>query len=803
MARWHVALGLVAFTAVAVGAYKFVDSRIPKVLPGQDGLLFNGWKVTPVGNHTKVGDMPLKMVVSPDGKYVVLTSVGFSGVHLTSLDAATHQIIEDRSPSRVYNGIAFSADGSKLFVSGGNSGKVSRYAFKSGHMEFEKDYTAPKGSFVSGLAVSPADGRVFACDMANERVLVLDPETLEQTGAVPTLSNPHTAVFGADKKHLYVSDWGSRAVTVIDSVKLAAVRDLRVGIKPNDMALGPDGRLFVACSGDNTVHVVQTRTVEAAPEKSTPATRIPEGIREIVNTALEPTVLEGSTPAGVAVTPDGKRLYVVNSDNNDMLVADISSRTETKVEGFVPTGWYPTAVAATPNEVLIGVGKGLVSRANAPAKGAHPRPTATSNTWDYIGETFEGYVSALPHPDAVQLGQYTAQVRKNTPFTVASVSQTDQKSTSVVPDRVGVGSPIQHVLYVIMENRTYDQVFGDLPQGNGDPSLVMFGAKVTPNRRALAQQTVLLDNLYCNGEVSVDGHAWSDGAIASQPNQRQWTSGYANHGDLTGSDEIQLTSGGYLWDLASRHGLKVKAYGEGESGYLGGSAVPSAMRGTWKGARDKDKVDGWIKDLKDAEKKGDLANFMIMSLGEDHTTGTKPGTFTPEACVASNDIGIGKIVEAASHSKFWPNMAIFFIEDDAQAGPDHVDAHRTFGLVVSPYVRQKYVDHNLYTTVSMVRTIELLLGLPPMTQYDASANPMFATFKRTPTLWSYNCLPAQVDLEAKNTAKTVGAQASARMDFSEYDRAPAAELNRVLWAYTKGESTAYPALHAGYNASSQ
>jgi YVTN family beta-propeller protein len=803
MARWQVVFGVVLAATVAVGTYKYVDSRIPKVLPGKDGILFNGWRVTPVGDHTKVGDMPLKMVLSPDRKTVVLTSVGFSGVHLTSLDAATHQIIEDRKPTRVWNGIAFSQDGTKLYVSGGNSGKVMRYGYSAGHMEFEKEFTGPKGSFVSGLAIHPVDGRLFACDMANEKVLVIDPQTMEQTGSVPTLSNPHTAVFGADNKHLYVSDWGSRAVTVIDSTKLTAIRDLRVGVKPNDMTLGPDGRLFVACSGDNTVHVIQTRTVEAAPDKSTPATRIPEGVREILNTALEPTTLEGSTPVGVAVTPDGKRLYVVNSDNNDAVVADISDRDQTKVVGFIPTGWYPTAVIATDRDVLLGVGKGLQSRPNAPAQGGKPRATATTATWDYIGECLEGYVSSVPHPDETKLAAYTKQVHENTPFTMATVTQTAEKSSSVVPDKVGVGSPIKHVLYVVMENRTYDQVFGDLPQGNGDPSLVMFGAKVTPNRRALALRTVLLDNLYCNGEVSVDGHAWSDGAMASQANQRQWTSGYANHGDITGSDELQLTSGGYLWDLASRHGLKVMTYGEGQSGYLGGSAVPSAMRGTWKGARDKDKVDGWIKDLNDAEKKGDLANLMIMSLGEDHTTGTKPGTFTPEACVASNDVGIGKIVEAASRSKFWPNMAIFFIEDDAQAGPDHVDAHRTFGLVVSPYVRQGAVDHTLYTTVSMVRTIELLLGLPPMTQYDASATPMFSTFKKKPTPWQYACLPAQVDLEAKNTAKSVGAQASARMDFSDYDRAPAGELNRVLWAHTKGENTPYPVLHSAYSASAE
>jgi hypothetical protein len=243
---------------------------------------------------------------------------------------------------------------------------------------------------------------------------------------------------------------------------------------------------------------------------------------------------------------------------------------------------------------------------------------------------------------------------------------------------------------------------------------------------------------------------------------------------------------GWLWDLCKRHGVSFKCYGEGEKD------VPKDNRGTWPGGRDMQKVDGWIGDLKKAETTGDLPRFMIMSLGEDHTRGTKPGEHTPQAMVASNDIALGKIVAAASRSKFWKEMAIFVIEDDAQNGPDHVDAHRTVGFVISPYIKRGMIDSTPYTTTSMVRTMELILGLPPLTQYDGGATPMFACFQKEPQLTpAYEVLQPKVDLNARNGKDAPGAAASARMDFNEYDEAPEDELNRVLWRAIKGPDVPY------------
>jgi hypothetical protein len=246
---------------------------------------------------------------------------------------------------------------------------------------------------------------------------------------------------------------------------------------------------------------------------------------------------------------------------------------------------------------------------------------------------------------------------------------------------------------------------------------------------------------------------------------------------------METPANGYLWDLCKRHGVSYRNYGEGAQ------RVPSENRGNWKaekkGARDMDLVKVWIDDLQAAEKTGQLPQFTIMSLGEDHTSGTTAGAFTPEACVGSNDLGLGRIVAAASRSKFWKEMAIFVIEDDTQNGPDHVDAHRTIGYVISPYAKRQVVDSTLYTQASMIRTMELILGLPPLTQYDAAATPMFSLFQMEPVLTPYEPLTPQVDLYAKNTKKTAFSEESGRMNFAEYDQAPEDELNRILWAVAR------------------
>jgi len=763
--------------------------------PGTN-LLFNGWGISPAGNSVSISDMPLKMAISPDGRTLAAVSGGYNNTGLTLIDLAGKKVTQFFPIPRLWNGLVFSADGKRIFVSGSNSGKIYPFDFADG-----KAVPAPAirpandapGAFLAGMAVVPGRG-IYVCDEAHNAVWALDPTTLKRTASIPVGDHPHSCVLGADGTHLYVSNWGSRTVSVVDTVTNKHVRDFGVGLRPNDMALAPDGRLFVACSGDNTVHVIQTRTVEKPQPGASPTRPPAEGVREILSTSLYPASPEGSTPDGVAVAPDGKTLYVVNADNNDVLVADISDRAETRVEGFIPVGWYPTAVTVSPDggTLLVANGKGLHSTPNASAEQSraaahHPHPKFT-----YIAKLLQGSVSFIRPPTADELASDTDQVKRNSPYTPQTLRRAAITSDGVIPDRPGDPCPIKYVLYIILENRTYDQVYGDFKDangkaaGNGAPSLVMYGEPVTPNRHQLARDYTLLDNLYVNGEVSVDGHSWCDAAIATEFNERRWIMSYSGHGELPGNEEMETPEAGYLWDQCRRYGVSFKCYGEGSG------KVPNTNRGTWPKGRDMNRVSGWIKDLHAAEAGGDLPQFMIMSLGEDHTVGAKPGGHTPDACVGSNDVGIGKIVAAASRSKFWPQMAIFAIEDDAQNGPDHVDAHRTAGLVISPYVKRGFVDDTFYTTASMVRTIELILGLPPMTQYDAGATPMFNTFTRTPLETPYQLRMPTINLNAVNPPKGPGAIASAAMDFSDYDRAPADQLNRILWRLAKGPGVPYP-----------
>ncbi len=778
----------------------------PGLHPDQH-LLFNGWGVTPAGEQVSTSDLALKLVVAPDGKRLFAVHGGFNEHGVTVIDIATRKETQFLPLKRSWNGLAFSRDGKQCFVSGGNSGQIHVFSYMDGKASFNRSVSPSQEIgevFLAGIAMQPDTGKLYVCNEANDEVWVLNPQSLVLESTIPVGEHPHSCVMGADRRHLYVSNWGSRSVSVVDTVKTRRVRNIKVGLRPNDMALARDGRLFVACAGDNTVHVIETKTVESTEAEASPTRRPPEGTREIISTSLYLDSPEGSTPDGVAVSPDGRTLFVANADNNSVAVVDISNSISEEarknresvsvVEGFIPVGWYPSAVAVSPDNqtLFVANGKGLASRPNFPPLTDDPRRLHKPPAFDYIGRTLAGSVSFIQRPDAAQMVAYTRQVRRNSPYTPEQFQSAPIASDSAIPAKVGEPCPIKYVLYIIKENRTYDQVFGDFrdaqgkPAGNGDSNLVMYGESVTPNHHQLARDFVLLDNLYCNSEVSADGHSWCDAAIATDYNQRSWMLSYSKHGKLPGNDEMEVPSAGYLWDLCKRHGLSFKNYGEGAR------RVPSANRGTWSSGRDMNRVEGWIEDLHKAEETGVLPRFMIMSLGEDHTRGTAPGAFAPDACVASNDLGLGRLVEAASRSRFWNEMAIFVIEDDAQNGPDHVDAHRTAGLVISPYCKRGVVDSTLYTTASMVRTMELILGLPPLTQYDAGATPMFNSFRKTAEATPYQSLPPKVNLFAKNTEASPGARKSARMDFHDYDLAPEDELNRILWEAAKGSDAPYP-----------
>ncbi len=426
-----------------------------------------------------------------------------------------------------------------------------------------------------------------------------------------------------------------------------------------------------------------------------------------------------------------------------------------------------------------------------------------------------GAVSVLPVPEEDQLKQFTQLVYKNCPFSDKNLTTAPHHEPTAIPQKVGDPSPIKYVIYVIKENRTYDQVLGDLasgdaPKGNGDPSLCMFPRKVTPNHHKLAEEFVLLDNTYCNGQVSRDGHPWSTMAYNTDYIARDWHLTYSRRLGVDDDDEGNLANApsGYIWDACLRAGVSYRSYKE-YGGRVSDDSGATRMEGRVPGLvghmcptfgvgraggreRDSDLIEIMLAEYRQFIAEKNMPQFIIMSLGEDHTDGTRVGAFTPQACVASNDQALGKLVDAVSHGPLWKETAIFVIEDDAQNGPDHVDAHRTVAFVISPYTKRKFVDSTQYSTVSLIRTMELILGLQPLSQYDAAARPMFNSFTDKPDLTPYTREEAQIDLNAKNEATAYGADRSEKMDFTEYDRIDDFELNEILWHAIMGTDAPLP-----------
>jgi YVTN family beta-propeller protein len=755
------------------------------LLDGGRVVLPNGWKISPAGRATKLpGDMPMRMIFAPGGQKLLVNTGGYNQHGISVLDAHSGELVQNVKVPRTFVGMCIDATGTHVYLSGGktldNDGKspgaaIRRFRFDAGALRedgtVEIEGLDKRGGFIAGLAGAP-DGSLYVANLNQDRVLRIDA----QNGKVLAKGNvgyrPCAIELSPDAKTLAVANWGGESVSLLDAATMVQRSRVAVGSHPSDLAWAPDGRLFVANAGTNTVSVIDDGKVT-----------------ENIRTSLEPKAPIGSTPIALAIR--GDRLYVANADNNDVAVVDIDERGESKVVGFIPTGWYPSALAVSEDgkQLYIGTAKGMAFAPNGTDKRE-------------IGQILAGHVSIVDVPDAQALSGYTRQVLLNTPVGPRP-EDLPPEQRRVLDDSFG---KIKHVLYIIKENRTYDQVFGDIPQGNGDPKLAMFGQRITPNQHKMAREWVLLDNLYCDGEVSQDGHLWCDGAYASDYTQKAWVNHYSHRGEPDADERLTRLPGGYIWDQAIAKGLTFRTYGEREAFVSSPQTAPQVgddrMRSEWVSQewskatawnkpsdhRDYEKADIFIKDLRQAEQTGGSWPALItMSLAENHTHGLNPGSYTPEACVGSNDLALGKIVEAVTHSKFWPETAIFVIEDDAQNGHDHVDAHRTIGLVISPYTRRGVVDSTMYTTASYVRTMELILSLAPMTQYDAAAMPMYNSFSEKADLRPYDAVPVTIDLAARNPAKGEGAEASMQLDLSEIDAAndEAEKFNAILWNHFK------------------
>lgn len=783
----------------------------PHPIPGGYSLP-NGWRITPAGKAIASEDLLLNLSGSPDGKIVVAQHGGFNPHGLLVIDTTTEEPVQRIGLRSAWLGLAWSNDGKRLFVSGGSAAHprhpevapIHVFDYANGRLsesavaEWREDLPA-KQIYWSGLAMHPTKDRLYAAnrgaDPGRGHVTVFDTNTGTIVQTIPVDVSPYKLLFSPDGSTLYVSNWGSANIGVIDVEKGKVVASIPTGLNPNDMQLDPAGTLYVSNGNENTVTVIDTKKMKAI---------------ETVHVGPTMRAPPGSTPNALALDRENNMLFVANADNNCIAVINVHEPGEAQVLGFIPSGWYPSALLLTRGRKLyIANSKGLEPHANPDGPTSplmHGQPSKTS-----VRDIQRGTVNILAVNDLRgQIKAWTKQVYENIPYKDDYLTQArTPQEPSVVPQQVGAGSPIRHVIYVIKENRTYDQIFGDITRGNGDPRLTIFGKEVTPNHHAIADQWVLLDNLYCDGEVSVDGHSWSNSAIATDYNEKMWPANYGGHSAETRSNAY-IPSGGHLWDLAAKKGLTYRGYGEYATRASDGSTMDAAPgvggllghvspKFKLPGMRDTDNVGVFLEELTAYEQNFNskdpnlrLPNVVIMSLPEDHTAGTRPGGLTPRAMVANADFAVGQMVERMTKSPYWPETAMFFIEDDAQNGPDHVDARRTIGLVVSPYTKRKFVDSTLYTTSAMLRTIELLLGLPPMTQYDAAALPMYNSFGTLSDLTPYEAIAPKIDVNERNTQLAWGAKESMEMNLDEVDQAPMLALNEIIWKSVRGADSEMP-----------
>ncbi len=791
------------------------DSSQSPDRPGPAGqgvtLLPNGWRIAPVGRHLDVGDLPLAMALHPDGRHLVVTNNGWSKPSLCVVDLGRWQVIQKLPLDDAWLGLVWHPDGKRLFSSGAADNSIREIEWRGGRLvpgrklvlappqkkeEEAKDFENP--GFVAGLAISPDGRTLYAAHVFGESLAAVDVGSGKLVARAKLPAEAYGTLVSPDGRTVLVSVWGASRVALFEPVTLRPLGEIAVGEHPNAMALSRDGaRLFVACANTNAVWVVDLASRKAV---------------ERIGVALRPEALPGATPNALALSPEGDTLLVANADNNAVAVVDVRKPGESRPLGFIPTGWYPTGTAfdATARNVLVLSGKGLTPVANPRG----PQPVSVDSNAQYIAGLLNGSLTVLPRPDEGALQRLTERV-----YSLSAASSggrrppSERPEGSPIPGAKGETSPIKYVFYVIRENRTYDQVLGDLPQGNGDPNLTLFGQDVTPNAHALASEFVLFDNFYVDSEVSHDGHSYSTAAYATDSNEKLWPTLYADRGGLYMAEggyrqrnpygNLTAPAQGYIWDFAGRAGISVRSYGEFAEWDRKGGPVRASVPGLEGKVHpsfppfdlsipDAERVDIWLEEFRRFEKEGGLPRLNIFHLGGDHTNGTVPGSRTPVAMVAENDAALGRMVEAISKSRFWPESAIFVLEDDAQNGPDHVDAHRSVLLVASPWTRHGVVDSTLYTTSGVLRTMELVLGLPPMSQYDAAATPLYAAFSPKADPAPYAVRPAKVDVHETNRPDAPGAQASLLMDLSRPDAAPELELNEIVWKSVRGASAVMP-----------
>jgi len=746
----------------------------------------------PVGTQVELGSMPLAMALAPGGRHVVVLLNGWREQGLQVVDRFSGQVTQTAERPAVFLGLAFAPDSATLYVSGGYRDLIYRFQWSDGQLALSDSLAldAPGGRrgrrYPSGVALSP-DGRfLYVAENLGDSLAVIDLSSGQVIQRTATGRYPYGVVVARDGV-AYVSAWGGDHVAVFEPAgdSLVAADGIAAGRHPSALLLNADGsRLFVTSASTDRVAVVDTRTRAVTATLEDPA---PTG----------PT--EGSTPNALALSPDGTRLLVAEADNNAIAVFPLSSGTANvpaatgsdQLEGRIPVAWYPTAVALAGDTLLVVNGKGL---------GTGPNP--------------DGPVPdrGLENRRAYTLGQTSGTL------TTVALDLGDRRRLESLSDRVALANgwnaerppatypPFEHVIYVIKENRTYDQVLGDLPIGDGDSSLVFFPRTESPNHHALAERFGVFDRFFVNADVSADGHNWSVAAYATDYVQKTVPSNYssrgrsydyegANRGELP-EDDVNEPGNGYLWDLAERAGITLRNYGE--------FARPDAS-GRWVATKpflaahtdpdfpgwdldipDQVRADAWLAEFEEYVQTGQLPELQILRLPNDHTSGASAGKPTPRAQMADNDLALGRVIEALSHSPFWENTVVFVLEDDAQNGADHVDSHRSPFFAISAYNRPGVI-HRFANTTDVIATIADILQLGSLSQFDHFGRPLSAIFAVEPDLTPYTALVPDVPLDELNPAGTRAALASARLDLAMEDRSDDDLFNMILWETIKGD----------------
>jgi YVTN family beta-propeller protein len=841
----------------------FGDEPVVGDIGGGRFIVPTNQTLTPIGRLVTFPGRPVDLAMLPDNRTVVVKNL--NDLILLDVDAGTiTQTLRLRgNVGHAVTGLAVSSDGDRIYTStvGGRIGIAVREGPRKPFEWKPLSLTMPAPTVggdpaPTGLAFSTDGAQLLALSGRGNSLWRFDQLTGKTVGpAIPVGVAPFGIVVHGAKA--YISNWGgdpprpdepqavtsrtaikidprtgaanSGSISVVDLTASKTISSIKVGPHPCGITLAPGGgRLYVACAASDEVAVIDTST---------------DRVIETISVRSDARLPFGSGPNALAVSPDGGRLYVANGTDNAVAVIDVSAtpprdatgKPTNRVLGFLPTAWYPGAivlrnrrprrsrdvVSRRINQLVVANIKGIGSRSGPRDNGRNSR--------DHMGA-----VSLIPLPASSVLPTHTRQVAENNRTAIALGGLEPPRpgiKPRPLPERHGEPSPIKHVIYIIRENRTYDQVFGDLTQADGDPKLVMFGRKVTPNAHALAEEFVLMDNYYCSGVLSADGHAWATEAYANDYLERHF-GGFIRSYPYDGDDAMAYASTGFLWDNALRHKRTFRDYGE----FVKATITPA--KATWsdiyadyKNGTTKVKIEArpgvetlrphicptfvgfpgtvpdvyrvreFLKEFRDFEKKQTLPHLIMILLPNDHTEGTTPGMPTPRAMVADNDLALGQIVDAVSHSRFWPETAILVTEDDPQAGLDHVDGHRTVGLVISPYARRKVVDHSFTTQVGMVKTIELILGLPPMNIMDLAAPPLRSAFTDTPDNTPYTVKPNQIPLDDLNPPLRAlageslkWAQASLKLDLDDVDEADEDTLNRILWHSVKGDGVPYPSL---------